>query len=56
MKAKTGMRPTTTRLRPIDDENATAVIRSGMAKDLSGAIRFGLALARRFAESKGKTT
>jgi len=42
------MRPTTIRVRPIDDEAAAALIRSGFAHDFAGAVRFALALARRW--------
>ena len=49
---KKPMRPTTIRVRPIDDEAAAAVIGAGFARDFAGAIRFSLALARRWASEK----
>lgn len=54
MKARQSPRPTTVRLRSTDDENAVVVIRAGFAGDLASAIRFSLALARRWIDDGAK--
>ena len=47
------LRPTTVRVGAVDEANVTAVIRSGFANDMTGAVRFALALARRWIDETG---
>ena len=47
-KKKTRLSPTTVRLSSVDSENVDVIVRSGFGSDLAHAVRFALAIARRW--------